>query len=94
MNLLAERIRELKTDCGCSVRQLADATGIKRSNMGDYISGKTPIPSELLLTLADAFGCNVRYLLMLPGSPLPKRKCAKRGVSNGVCLRHQPMLRL
>ena len=94
MRMLAERIRELKIECGCSVRQLADATGVKRSNMGDYISGKTPIPSELLLPIADAFGCDVRYLLMLPGSPLPKIKCTKRRVSDGVCLHHQRMLRL
>jgi transcriptional regulator with XRE-family HTH domain len=69
---LAARIRELKSHCHCSVRQLADAIGEKKSNVGDYVSGKTPIPSAVLGRIAFALGCDPRYLFMPPGSSLPK----------------------
>ena len=69
---LAARLRELKDLCDLSYQELGDAIGITRYAAFEYLDAKIRIPADRLAALAAAFGCDVRYLLMPPGSPLPK----------------------
>lgn len=71
---LAARLRELKNVAEPSYQDIADAIGVSKSAVHQYLTGKIHIPAERLPLFARAFGCPQRYTRMRPGAPLPKRK--------------------
>ena len=70
---LAARLRELKTHCGISCRQLGEALGCSTAAASRYLTGAVHIPADRLPQLAQAFGCEIGDLFMPVG-----RKCRSR----------------
>lgn len=60
---LAVRIRELARRKGMGLGQLADAAGISRRSMWDYLSGKTSPTLESLAKLAQALEVDPQALI-------------------------------
>ena len=73
---LATQLRELKIHCGISYQQLGDAIGVSKPTAFRYLNAAIPVPADRLVPIAHACGYDVQFLLMAPGSPLPK--CARQ----------------
>lgn len=58
VNIEAERVR-----CQLTKEELSAYLGIVPKTYSNYIKNKTPIPSNVLIQLADLFHCTVDYLL-------------------------------
>jgi len=58
VNIEAERARKQLTK-----EALSTALGISSKTYGKYIRGETPIPSDVLISMADLFQCSADYLL-------------------------------
>lgn len=63
MNITVTRIKELVSDTGITVRDLADAAGCSKSAMQRYISGEREIPTNIISGIAGAFNVHPAYLL-------------------------------
>ena len=57
-NIEAERARLQLTKS-----DLAKTLGISLKTYSNYVQGKTPIPSNILVHMADLFNCKTDYLL-------------------------------
>lgn len=75
---LAARIRELKDRRDLSYRELGAAVGVTKTTAMRYANGTIHVPADRLALIARAFGCDVRCLFMVPGSPLPKARKRQR----------------
>lgn len=60
VNIEAERVRKQMTK-----EELSSQLGIAARTYSNYIKGNTPIPSDVLLKMADLFHCTTDYLLGL-----------------------------
>lgn len=60
LNIEAERARRQMTK-----EKVAAELGITTRTYNNYVKGDTPIPSDVLLTMADLFHCTTDYLLGL-----------------------------
>lgn len=58
LNLEAERGRLQMTK-----EHLAESVGISSKTYSNYVSGKSPIPSDVLLRFTELFNCTADYLL-------------------------------
>ncbi len=58
MNIEAERARKQLT-----MAALADQLGICAKTYSEYVRGRTPIPSNVLIDMAKLFNCSTDYLL-------------------------------
>ena len=58
VNIEAGRARKQLTK-----EALSTALGICSKTYGKYIRGETPIPSDVLISMADLFQCSADYLL-------------------------------
>lgn len=65
MDNFATRLKELRTEKGLSQVQLSKATGLSRSVIGYWESGKKHPTSTAIITLAKYFGVTADYLLGL-----------------------------
>ena len=63
MNDLSYKIKSLRELKGWSQNDLAERLGISRSAVGNYEQGIREPDFETLENLADAFNCNMSYLL-------------------------------
>lgn len=66
-NLASERTR-----LGLTQVQLAERLGTTEKSIGLYEKGERVVPSELLETMADLFGCSTDYLLDRVEERLPR----------------------
>ena len=62
MDITVTRIKELVSDTGITVRDLADAAGCSKSAMQRYISGEREIPTNIISGIAGAFNVHPAYL--------------------------------
>lgn len=60
VNIEAERVRKQMTK-----EELSSQLGIAPRTYSNYIKGNTPIPSDVLLEMANFFRCTTDYLLGL-----------------------------
>lgn len=70
-----ERIRNLREDCRFTQQNIADLLHIGQRTYSDYESGKTRIPVDSLLILAQHYDVSVDYISGASNvkSPYPKR---------------------
>lgn len=61
--ILAERVRELRTEAGVSQQKVADAIGISKVGYQNYEYARKSPSFETLPKLADFFGVSADYLL-------------------------------
>lgn len=57
------RIRDLREDSDTSQKELADALGISQRAYSHYENGTRKIPLDILIALAEYYGCSTDYLL-------------------------------
>ncbi len=62
---LGERIRELRTECGLSQKQLAAKIGVATNTVSQYESGKSKTSIDVLANLAVALDTTTDFLLGL-----------------------------
>lgn len=67
---MIERIKELRKSKGISQSELARLIGINQTQYNRYETGRTKIPSDVLLRIAQELGASVDYLLT--GMDLPQ----------------------
>lgn len=63
MSKFVETLKELVDESGLSVQDIAKKTGIHRSCLYGYLSGKNLPTLKRAVILADFFGCNLDYLV-------------------------------
>ncbi len=83
MSKLSERLKEYMDERGFHQLALERETGIRHTNVSDYLSGKHLPSYAHLLALAELFDCSIDYLLgltelpseekLLPALPFDKR---------------------
>ncbi len=81
---LAARLREIKDHCQVSYQRLGVAIGVNNATVFRYLNGTIRIPADRLSLIARAFGCDVRYLHMPFGSPLPTPWWLRPKIGRGV----------
>jgi len=62
---LGEKIRELRTECGLSQKQLADKIGVATNTVSQYESGKSKTSIDVLANLAVELDTTTDFLLGL-----------------------------
>lgn len=62
---LGERIRELRTECGLSQKQLAAKIGVAINTVSQYENGKSKTSIDVLANLAVALDTTTDFLLGL-----------------------------
>lgn len=62
MNIIAKRIKSLRTEKGLSQQELADELGIGRSTLANYEQAKREPNFETLENIADFFNVDMNYL--------------------------------
>lgn len=57
-----ERIREIREDCSMTQQKVADLLHVGQRTYADYESGKTRIPVDSLLILANFYDVSMDYI--------------------------------
>lgn len=57
------RLQICRTDRGYTQKDIADVLGVSRSAYAQYELGSRDIPTDLLIKLADFYGCSTDELL-------------------------------
>ena len=57
------RIKGLREDSDIKQKELADALGISQRAYSHYENGTRKIPLDILIALAEYYGCSTDYLL-------------------------------
>jgi transcriptional regulator with XRE-family HTH domain len=76
--LLGQRIREVRQHSGMTQGELAKALSarlggsISRSTLGNYETGRRPMPAELLLLIADICGVPLQFFALLDAMAAPE----------------------
>lgn len=65
------RIKALIDDNDIKQKRLAAALNLTESTLSNYITGRTNIPPDVLVAIADYFSVTVDYLLGHSDNPLP-----------------------
>ena len=65
------RIRELRKQCGITMKQLGDIVDLAESTISQYETGKREPDNETLLKISEYFGVTVGYLLGAENSKTP-----------------------
>ena len=68
MSHFSQKLIELRRQLGCSQQQLAEATGLSRSAIGMYETGKREIPTRFVVALAKYYKVSTDYILGLNDS--------------------------
>ena len=63
MNVMYERIKELRVDKDLSQKELAEILNVTRSAYSNYENGIRDVPVEILARLADFYGTSVDYII-------------------------------
>ena len=63
MNIFDQRLSELLTDNGLSKRSLANHVSVSAQSVSDWSTGKVQPTADMLIKLADFFGCTIDYLV-------------------------------
>lgn len=66
-----QRIRDLREDADLKQKQLCALLRCSQQTYSDYECGKTDIPTEALILLADFYNTSTDYLLGRTNNPLP-----------------------
>ncbi|MCL2229356.1 MAG: helix-turn-helix domain-containing protein [Firmicutes bacterium] len=61
--MFAERLKELREEKGLSFVRLAEATGLGKTALNYWETGKTDITSDNLVVLAKFFNVSVGYMV-------------------------------
>lgn len=62
---LGEKIKELRTECGLTQKQLADKIGVATNTLSQYESGKSKTSIDVLANLAAELDTTTDFLLGL-----------------------------
>ena len=65
LSIFADRLSELIFDCNKTARDVAKETGMGKTTVYEYLSGRKTPTLRNLVKLADYFGCSTDYLLGL-----------------------------
>ena len=92
-----EKIAELLDWSGMSQQALADALGIPRTTVSNYITGRTPVSVETAYKIADALGVTPWTVLNcepLPATPLDLTadEAAAIGMARGLPRKERALL--
>lgn len=63
INMIYNRIKELRIDKDLSQKELADILNVTRSAYSNYENGIRDVPVEILAQLADYYGTSVDYII-------------------------------
>ena len=63
MNMMYERIKELRVDKDLSQKELAEILNVTRSAYSNYENGIRDVPVEILARLADFYKTSVDYII-------------------------------
>ena len=80
MEVVADRILELRKSLGLSQSKMAKALGISQSGLNRYEHNESPVSDETLLKYADYFDVSADYLLGRTDNP------------EGILFKHEPEL--
>ncbi|MGN1002197.1 MAG: AMP-binding protein [Oscillospiraceae bacterium] len=76
---MAQRIRELRLDCGYTVEQMAEYTQVSAADYERYEQGKTDLPFTFIHKCASTFGVEMMELLEGSGPRLSGYTVTRRG---------------
>ena len=78
MEMIYQRIKDLRKDKDWTQRQMAEMLHISRSSYSAYENGTNAFPIEVLKSLAVLYGTSIDYLLEMTDNPKPyERKKTK-----------------
>ena len=78
MEMIYQRIKDLREDKDWTQREMAEMVHISRSSYSAYENGTTAFPIEVLKSLAVLYGTSIDYLLEMTDNPKPyERKKTK-----------------
>lgn len=60
---IMERIKNLREDNDLTQQELADVLHISQRSYSHYENGSRKLPLDILIAIADYYGCSVDYLL-------------------------------
>ena len=63
MNMVYERIKQLRVDNDLSQKELAEILNVTRSAYSNYENGIRDVPVEILARLADFYKTSVDYII-------------------------------
>ena len=70
-NIASERVR-----LGLSQEGLAEKLGVSRESVKDWESGRTPLKTSVLISMADLFDCSLDYLMARSDERLVRKAIA------------------
>lgn len=68
---IAERMRSVMEETGLSARDISDTTGAALSVVHKWARGTTRPAADYIFALADALGCDARWLITGESAPQP-----------------------
>lgn len=76
MNIVYNRIRELREDHDLTQTQIAKILNMSQTGYSQYEIGKNDIPTKILIALSQYYDTSIDYLLGITDEikPYPKRK--------------------
>ena len=78
MEMIYQRIKDLREDKDWTQREMAEMLHISRSSYSAYENGPNAFPIEVLKSLAVLYGTSIDYLLEMTDNPKPyERKKTK-----------------
>ena len=72
-----ERLKEWITDHDLKQKAIAADLGISPSVISNYMTGRTQMPIEMLVKMAQLFGVSVDYLAGVTDNPAPPEQLSK-----------------
>ena len=72
------RIRDMREDRDLTQQDIADYLFMRQNTYSQYETGRSPIPIEAIIRLAEFYGTSVDYLLELTDDPRPYPRRKKR----------------
>ena len=64
--MFGENLKKIMSEKGLSVTKVSQLSGVGKSSISQYLSGKNVPTSERIKVLADAIGCTVEELADIP----------------------------
>lgn len=61
--LFAKNLKKIIDERNLTPKMISDATGIPRSNIGDWLAGTEPRLNDSIIKLAKYLGCSIDYLM-------------------------------
>ena len=83
----SEKLKNLMSELGLSQSKLSDLTGIGKSSISQYLSGKNTPGPERVKVLADATGVSFDYLMGYEAPPAKEQKVSVKKITTADAAR-------